>query len=190
MGDLGMHVLHLPLRFGWRPHSIHAVLSNIIKERVTASGEKVSCDTWDNAYISCEVKTEKNPFPMILSFKRMAPGHNNTWFIRIEGTKGSIEYSTKCPKQLKYMSYRAGKEQAWQVLDVNYESAYKMITGPIFKFGFSDSILQMWASFCEEAANGGTSQPLYCVTPEETAESHRIFTAALESYKRGEKILV
>jgi predicted dehydrogenase len=33
MGDLGMHVAHVPLRLGWRPQSVFAVLSDIVTER-------------------------------------------------------------------------------------------------------------------------------------------------------------
>ncbi len=46
LGDLGLHVLHLPLRLGWRPEIVFAVLSNIVRERPNASGELVPCETW------------------------------------------------------------------------------------------------------------------------------------------------
>ena len=49
MGDLGMHVVHLPLRLGWRPRSVYAVLQDIVTERPGPDGEPVACDTWDNA---------------------------------------------------------------------------------------------------------------------------------------------
>jgi dihydrodipicolinate synthase/N-acetylneuraminate lyase len=41
----------------------------------------------------------------------------------------------------------------------------------------------MWAAFLDELAHGrdGMSQPFYCVTPEEAATMHRLFTAALRS---------
>ena len=59
---------------------------------------------------------------------------------------------------------------------------YPTITGSIFEFGFSDSILQMWAAFCDELAHAEVMhQPFYCMTPEETEQSHHILTAALES---------
>ena len=68
-------------------------------------------------------------------------------------------------------------------------SAYPVITGSIFEFGFPDAILQMWAAFCDELLNGpGMKQPFYCVTPEEAAESHRLFTAALESQRTGHTV--
>ena len=70
------------------------------------------------------------------------------------------------------------------MIDVPYRSAYETITGNIFEFGFSDSIVQMWAAFCDEFAHGrgGMSQSLCCATPREAADSHAVFTAALESH--------
>jgi predicted dehydrogenase len=186
MGDLGMHVLHLPLRFGWKPQSVRALLSKIITERPDGEGNMVPCETWDNAILAAEVRTEDQHFPMVLSTKRIAPGHANTWFIRINGTDFSAEFSTKNPKEVRFMPYAPGAPQAWHVLDAPYRSAYETITGGIFEFGFSDSILQMWAAFCDEVANGGNmQQPFTCVTPEEAAASHKVFTAALESEKTG-----
>jgi hypothetical protein len=47
----------------------------------------------------------------------------------------------------------------------------------------------MWAAFCDELAHpDGMRQPFYCVTPEETAQSHRIFSAALESQRTAQAI--
>lgn len=173
MGDLGMHVLHLPLRFGWKPKNVRSLLSKVVKERPDKEGKMIPCETWDNAILACEVKTENQEFPMVLSTKRIAPGHTNTWFIRIQGTQFSAEYSTKYPKQVCSLPYTPGKPQAWQVLDINNHSAYKVITGNIFEFGFSDSILQMWAAFCDEMIHPKSmKQPFYCVTPEETVHSH------------------
>ena len=189
MGDLGMHVLHLPLRLGWRPLNVHSLLSNIVTQRPDSSGNLVSCETWDNAILSCEVKLPDQHFPMILSTKRIAPGHANTWFLRINGMKLSAEFSTKNPKQLAYLPYEKGKEQAWHVIDVPYQSAYPAITGPIFEFGFSDSILQMWAAYCDELVNGENMQQSFrCAAPEEAHESHIVFTAALESYQNKQTI--
>jgi len=191
MGDLGMHVLHLPLRFGWKPRRVRALLSKIVEERPDGKGGTVPCDTWDNAILACDVRTKNEQFPMVLSMKRIAPGHANTWFIRVIGTEGSMEFSTKHPKQLLSMSYTPGGEQAWRVVDAPYRSAYPAITGSIFEFGFSDSILQMWAAFCDEAANGPhMRQPFICATPEEAEGSHRIFTAALQSHATGQTVPV
>lgn len=189
MGDLGMHVLHLPMRFGWKPKSVRALLSKIVPERPDGKGQLVPCETWDNAILACDVEQEEQQFPMILSTKRIAPGHANTWFIRIAGTEFSAEFTTKSPKQVAFLPYSPGGIQAWHVMDVPYKSAYGSITGGIFEFGFSDSILQMWAAFCDELTNREEmSQPFHCATPEEADSSHRVFTAALESSRTGHSI--
>ncbi|OCT14666.1 oxidoreductase [Paenibacillus pectinilyticus] len=192
MGDLGMHVLHLPLRFGWKPRSVRALLSQIVHERPDGKGNIVPCETWDNAILACEVEQGDNQFPMVLSTKRIAPGHANTWFIRIIGTELSAEFTTKNPKQISYLPYKPGGVQAWHIADAPYKSVYSTITGGIFEFGFSDSILQMWAAFCDELVH--RESPLrpsfYCATPEEAAHSHVLFTAALASNRTGETISI
>lgn len=187
MGDLGMHVVHLPYRAGWLPKNVRALLSKIVNERPGPDGKPVPCETWDNAILACEVDLDGATFPMTLSTKRIAPGNANTWFIRVYGTDLSAEFSTKNPKRLAYLPYSPGKIQEWHVVDTPHQSAYPVITGSIFEFGFSDAILQMWAAFCDELVHGreGMSQPLYCATPEETALSHQLFTAALRSQKLG-----
>jgi predicted dehydrogenase len=191
MGDLGMHVLHVPLRFGWKPRSVRALLSKVVTQRPDGAGNMVPCETWDNAILATEVRTEDQRFPMVLSTKRIAPGHANTWFIRIFGTDFSAEFNTKNPKEIRYLPYSPGAPQAWHVLDAPYRSAYETITGGIFEFGFSDSILQMWAAFCDEVVNGKeTKQPFTCATPEEAAASHKVFTAALESEKTGATVAI
>ena len=182
MGDLGMHVLHIPLRFGWQPENIYAQLSNIVTERPDGKGGTAPCETWDNATLAGDVTADGYTFPILLHTKRIAPGETNTWFLRVHGTETSMEFSTKYPKTLKTLEYRGGV-QTWQHLDLGYESAYTTITGHIFEFGFPDAILQMWAAFCDEVAHGkdGMKQPFTCVTPAEAAHSHDIFTAALAS---------
>lgn len=183
LGDLGMHPLHLPLRYGWRPKNVRALLSNIMTQRPGPDGKPVPCETWDNALLACEVETADQAFPMLISTKRIAPGNANTWFIHVYGTEFSARFSTQQPKQLSSLPYQSGGRQAWHVEDVSHQSAYPVITGGIFEFGFSDSILQMWAAFCDELTHGreGMSQPFYCATPEEAAQTHAIFTAALRS---------
>ena len=120
-------------------------------------------------------------FPMTLKMQRIAPGEKDTWQIEILGTRGSARFSTKNPKLLQIMEYH-GKEQIWQLIDMGHETAFKSITGRIFEFGFSDSILQMWAAFLYELTEGTPLKKFAgCVTPEETALSHQIFTAALKS---------
>jgi len=190
MGDLGLHVLHLPLRFGWKPANVRALLSKIVQERPDGRGGMAACETWDNAILACEVQSSEQKFPMVLSMKRIAPGHANSWFIRIQGTKFSAEYTTKNPKQVSSLPYEQGGAQAWHVYDVPYKSAYDTITGGIFEFGFSDSILQMWAAFCDEIVHGSTDLAFGCATPEEAEGSHRVFTAALKSQRTGETAVI
>jgi hypothetical protein len=51
-------------------------------------------------------------------------------------------------------------------------------------------MLQMWAAFCDELANGRgkMAQPFYCATPDEAHDHHRVLTAALDSGKRGQVV--
>jgi len=197
MGDLGLHVVHLPLRAGWMPCSVSALLSKVVRERPDKNGQMVPCETWDNATLACQAlacqgQNGEQDFPMLLSFKRIAPGNANTWFIKIYGTRLSVEFSTQCPKQIRTLPYTPGGAQEWRVLDMPYRSAYETITGSIFEFGFSDAILQMWAAFCDELVHGreGMQQPFYCATPEETALSHRLFTVALESQRNRSTVIL
>lgn len=192
MGDLGMHVVHIPFRAGWHPKNVRALLSNIMTERPGPDGDPVPCETWDNAILACEVDRGDQQFPMVLSTKRIAPGETDTWFIRVLGTEFSAEYTTKYPKTLRTLPYTVGGPQAWHVEDLGYKSAYPGITGGIFEFGFPDAILQMWAAFCDELVNGqeSMSQPFYCATPEEAARSHNLFTAALKSQASTQTIAI
>jgi predicted dehydrogenase len=186
MGDLGLHVVHVPVRLGWKPINVRALLSNIVRERPGRDGKSEPCETWDNAILACEATNGIQSFPMILETKRIAPGETNTWCIGVSGTKLSAEFSTKNPKAFRTMRYKPGGQQAWQKEDLGSKSAYPTITGGIFEFGFSDSILQMWAAFCDEIVNrGAMNQPFYCATPAEAHVSHLLFTAALESQRTG-----
>ena len=189
MGDLGFHVVHVPARLGFKPQDVRAVLSNIVTARPDGRGNVVPCETWDNAHLLTTVALEARgeqpgyEFPMQLSMKRIAPGEANTWFIRIMGTALSAEYSTKRPKTLRTLPYMSGQPQAWHEQDIGFETVYPTITGSIFEFGFTDSILQMWAAFCDEAV--GNTPRFQCGTPGEVALSHALFTAALESQRSG-----
>jgi predicted dehydrogenase len=184
MGDLGMHALHLPLRAGWMPKNVYAILSDVVTDRPDGNGGRAACDTWDNAVLLCEARDDDDAFPLRIETKRIAPGETNTWVTEIDGTQGSIAFSTKLPKTLRVMEYRQGGKQGWQTFDLGSQSAYPTITGAIFEFAFSDAILQMWAAFLDELAHGrdGMRQPFHCVTPEEAAGTHRLFTAALRSH--------
>lgn len=183
MGDLGMHICHVPFRAGWRPMNVRAILSNVVPQRPDGKGQMVACDTWDNATLLCEATDGAGTFPMTLKTQRISPGEKNTWYIEIKGTKACARFSTKNPKRLEILEYRGG-EQIWQQIDTGYETAFKTITGGLFEFGFADTMLQMVASFLHELA--GEKMPRKfagCATPEETAMSHRLFTAALRSQR-------
>jgi len=180
MGDLGMHVLHAPLRLGWRPKQLSANLVNQVRERPNATGELVPCKTWDNATINTEVEHNGHYFPMVLKTWRIAPGESNTWSIRVLGMKKSAFFTTKNPRQWQWMDYESGGPQAWQVQDLGYQSLFPAITGDIFEFGFSDAILQMWAAFVDEVS-GGDANGFHCATPEEAADHHAVLTAALDA---------
>jgi predicted dehydrogenase len=182
MGDLGMHACHVPFRAGWIPKDVRAVLSDIVPERPDGKGGMAPCETWDNATLFCTAEDAGgHPFPLTIKTQRIAPGHKNTWYLEILGTKGSARWSSKQINTLEVMEYTGG-EQAWQVIDMGHEMAHKSITGGIFEAGFSDSILQMWAAFLYELEHGRPISTFAgCVTPAEAALSHRLFTAALAS---------
>jgi predicted dehydrogenase len=192
MGDLGMHVCHVPFRAGWIPRTVRAVLSNIVPQRPDGRGGIAPCETWDNATLLCDTADPATGglFPMILKTQRIAPGQQDTWSLDVLGTRASARFSTKNPKRLELLNYTGG-EQVWGQIDVGYETPFKCITGGIFEFGFCDAILQMWAAFVDELNHGRRRALLAgCATPEETALSHRLFTAALESQKTTATIAV
>lgn len=192
LGDLGMHVCHVPFRAGWVPRNVRAILSKIVSQRPDGRGGMAPCTTWDNATLFCEAAdtASGDVFPMTLKTQRIAPGEKNTWYLEILGTEAGARFSTKNPKRLEIFRCAEG-EQIWSRLDLGQETAYKTITGGIFEFGFSDAILQMWAAFLEELAGARPAALLAgCVTPEETAMSHRLFTAALRSSADGSVVPV
>lgn len=179
MGDLGMHVLHLPLRLGWKPEHIYAQLQKIITERPDGKGGMAVCDTWNNATLNTEVQIENNKIPMTLEMKRIALGETNTWYIEVMGTEGGVRYSTKDTKAL--WTFKRGEEQWWQRTDLGFKGMpFTTITGGIFEPGFPDCFMQMLAAFIAER-EGLLEDRFGCVTPQEALDSHYIFDAALRS---------
>lgn len=182
MGDLGMHILAVPLRAGWKFENVRAVLSNLVPERPDKDGKMVPCDTYDNATLFCNTVDPKGfSFPVSLKMHRISPGEKNTLYFTIIGMSGAARVSTKNINRIEIFEYTGG-EQAWRNIDMGHETAFPTITGPIFEFGFSDHMLQMLAAFLYEFRNG-RAKSLFsgCVRPEETRRSHDLFTAALES---------
>lgn len=180
MGDLGMHVLHVPLRLGWKPKRLHAQLQKIITERPDGKGGKALCDTWNNAILNTQVEIDSEEVPMTLEMKRIAPGETNTWYIEVLGTKGGVKYSTKDTKAL--WTFTCEEEQLWQRTDLGFKGMpFSTITGGIFEPGFPDCFMQMLAAYIAERA-GVLNDRFGCVTPQEALDSHYVFNAALKSF--------
>jgi predicted dehydrogenase len=178
LGDLGMHVCHVPLRLGWRPARLFAQLQKGYPERPDGKGGKAPCDTWDNALLHTWTRIEGQDTPMRLEMKRLAPGAINTWFFEVFGTDGGVRFNTAEPKS--FWTFERGKEQSWKRTELGFDTPFKTITGGIFEVGFADVIQQMWAAFLMER-EGALGDRFGCATPAEAVQSHRIFAAALKS---------
>lgn len=179
LGDLGMHVFHLPIRLGWKPENIFAQLQRGYQQRPDGKGGMTSCDTWDNALVHSIVPQEgEEAFVMRFEMKRLAPGATNSWFFEALGTEGGVRYSTSRPKTLEV--FERGDKQWWKQTDLGFEMAFKTITGGIFEVGFPDIIQQMWASYLMER-EGLLSDRFGCVTPEEAVYAQKLYAASLES---------
>jgi len=181
MGDLGIHTQHLPFHLGITPMTVSAQLSNLVKQRPDKNGNLVPCETWDNAVVSCHGKNKAgDEFPLVFEMKRMAPGCTNTVEYSIYGIDMSARFSTDDPNAI-YYTQAVGREQAWSRLVLGQKTLFPVITGGIFEFGFSDSLLQMFAAFVSELK--GLPCDFGCFTPEEARLSHQVLTAALQSQK-------
>jgi predicted dehydrogenase len=179
MNDLGLHVMHLPLRLGWRPARLYAMLQKIYATRPDGRGGTAACDTWDNAILQATAQIAGEPVPMTLEMKRMAPGETNTWVFEALGTSRGVRYSTKEPKTL--WTYRRGQDQLWERTDLGFEMDFGAVTGAVFEPGFADILMQMWASFLSERA-GALGARLACATPDEAVAQHEAWSAALASH--------
>ncbi len=187
MGDLGIHVQHVPFRFGWNPQTVYAYLSNLVTERCDGKGGTVPCETWDNATLLCDAKDGEHHFPILYEMKRMAPGSTNDVFIEIYGMDLSARFTTNDPNALQYTA-SWGKEQVWNRVVVGNKPMNPTITGGIFEVGFSDVILQMWATYMKELM--GQKVKFGCFTPEETRKSHAMLTAALRAQEEQKAVTV
>ena len=188
MGDLGIHTQHLPFRLGMRPVRVSAQLSNIAKQRPNQEGALVPCETWDNAILLCDGSNEVgDEFPLTFEMKRMAPGCTNTVEYEIYGMNLSAKFSSDDPNAIHFTK-NDGQEQAWSRLVIGSKPAFPVITGGIFEFGFSDSLLQMFAAFVSELRQ--LPCPFACFTPQEAELSHRVLTAALIAQKEKRSVAV
>ena len=78
---------------------------------------------------------------------------------------GGVRFTTRNPAVVHRFARRDG-EQVWEEVQPGNASAWPSITGGIFESGFSDAILQMWATFLAERA-GALGEGFGCATPEE-----------------------
>lgn len=190
MNDLGMHAWHVPLRLGWSPSSLFAVLQNIVHTRPGPDGALVPCDTWDNAVVHARVVQDGDDFPLTVETKRMAPGDKNTWVFEAIGTEGGVRFSTKNPKAVEVFDVihiLGEREQSWQRIDVGSQSAWPTVLGDIFEFGFADAILQMWAIYMAERG-GALNGRFGTATPDEAARTHEIYRAARAAHEEGRAV--
>ncbi len=185
MGDLGMHVAHVPLRLGFEPETVYAMLDNVVTTRPGAGGEPVDCDTWDNALLACRVPPASGDrrFSMLWETRRIAPGQMNTWSFEALGMDGGVRFSTRHPAVLQRFARRDG-EQVWEEVQPGNVSAWPTVSGGIFEFGFADALLQMWASYLAER-EGALGDRFATASPHEALVSHRVFAAALRSHVSG-----
>ena len=120
MGDLGMHAAHVPLRLGWEPHTVFALLDDVVRTRPGPDGRPVPCDTFDNAMLALTVETPGRRFPMLWETKRIAPGQRNTWFFEALGMEGGVRFSTRSPQVLQRFGILDG-EQAWSEVQPGHQ---------------------------------------------------------------------
>ena len=188
MNDLGLHALHVPLRLGWQPEKLYAVLQNIVTMRPGADGNPQECDTWDNAVLHALARHDGVEFPLTLEMKRIDPGQKNTWEFEAIGMDGGVRFSTSNPKAVEVFTRTAvpgmGTEQVWQRIEAGSQSVWPTVTGANFESGFSDSIMQMWAAYLAER-EGLLGDRFGCALPSEAAFTHRIYDAAIRSHESG-----
>lgn len=180
LADLGMHAAHVPLRLGWDPRSVRAILQDLVPQRPDGAGGMAVCDTPENATLSCRVAGKHGDFPLTMETKRIAPGEMNTWVLEAVGMDGGVTFSTRFPATVRRFRLDDGGQQAWEEIQAGHASVFPTITGGIFEFGFTDALLQMWAAFLAERA-GALGDRFGCATPEEALASHALFAAAVVS---------
>lgn len=187
LNDLGMHALHIPLRLGWEPTSVYGLLQDIVRERKGPDGWE-PVDTFENAELLARVPGADGDISLRVETKRVSLGDKNTWSLEIQGLDGGVRYSTKNPKSVEFFRRvdlpGVGREQVWQQADTGSVSVWPSVTGPLFEFGFADSILQMWSAFLAEYV-GELGDRFGCATPHEALTAHRIIAAALDSHDSG-----
>ena len=180
LGDLGMHVCHLPFRAGWIPRNVRAILSNIVAERPDGRGGRAPCETWDNATLLCETAEPSGQytFPMTLKTHRIAPGEGNTWYVEILGTRASARSRRRIPSGWSGSNTPAASRSGARLTRPPagvQEHHRRHLRVRILRRHSPDV-----GGLPPRAGDGRPAARFAgCVTPEETALSHRLFTAAL-----------
>jgi hypothetical protein len=146
MGDLGMHVAHLPLRLGWRrpPSTPSSATSSPSARPRDRRARPVRHDRQRHAAVRRRLPADPAHPP-----DRARP-HEHLAHLAT-GMDGGVSFSTAQPKTVHRFALRDGR-QVWERFEVGSQSAFATITGPIFEFGFADAILQMWAAYLAERA--------------------------------------
>ena len=187
MGDLGVHLAHIPARLGYQFETVYSMLDDIVKTRKNMQGEDLPCDTFDNAILAIKAKAGGTRiFPMIWEMKRIALGESNTWMFSASGMNGGVRFSTRNAQIVERFAYDDG-EQKWIQTQPGHRTNWPVITGGIFEFGFPDSLLQMWAAYFAER-EGLLGERFGCATVDEALESHRVFDAALKSHNNHSEV--
>ena len=184
MGDLGMHVCHLPLRLGWMPRNVLAQRIPGFEHRPDGRGGTTSCDTWDNAQVHSWVDPDGGePFPLRMEMNRLAPSETNSWFFQVLGTEGGVRFNTQWAKTGEVYERGPDGEQSWKSIDLGFSTPFETITGGIFETGFPDIMQQMLAAYLIER-EGLLEGRFGCVRVDEAVASQRIFAAALKSHQQ------
>ncbi|MEI7630574.1 MAG: hypothetical protein WCJ73_05450 [Actinomycetes bacterium] len=103
----------------------------------------------------------------------------NTWYFEALGMDSGVRFSTRTPATYQHFVVRDG-QQIWEEIQPGNISAWPVISGAIFEFGFADALLQMWASYLAERA-GALGDRFGTATAQEALTAHRVFDAALRS---------
>jgi len=152
MGDLGLHVLPNPVALlAFAPTKVFPLLSKVVEERPDGKGGMAACETWDNAILACRTEVGAS---VVLETKRIAPGHMNSWALAVYGTEASAEFLHQVSQNPSDPTLQAWKGSGLGRGRLGLQIRLPNHNRQHLEFGFSDAIVQMWASFCDELVNG------------------------------------
>ena len=188
MGDLGMHACHVPFRAGWRPRNVRAILSeHRARSGPTARAARVPVRDLGQRHAAVRGGRSggrravplDDQDPAHRARARRTPGTSRSW------ARGPAPGSRrKNPSALEMLDYarrraelaadRHGPRDGLQDHHRRHLRVRLLRLHPA-DVGGVPLRAGRTASRCSKFAG--------CVTPEETALSHRLFTAALESQR-------